>query len=149
MKPMSRFSLAAAALLAAGCGGGPASVVIDVPEELRHVTRVVLPVPDRHPYGDVSKLAVGQWARYAGGGRTFTLAAVAKEGDDLWIEVVEEGEMREASARLVSPGGAVRKALFREITKDGPSEIVPQPLEQSAAPPATQAGGARDVAEEK
>src|SRR5207248_430971 len=115
----------------------------------RHVTKAVHPVPDRHPYGDVSKVKVGQWTRYAEGERIFTLAAVAKEGDDLWIEVIEEGETREASARLVAPDGTVKKAFFREIGKDGPSEVVPQSLEQSPARPANSPEGVRDTAEEK
>jgi len=119
----------------AGCGGGELSRVVDVPVELRQVTRVIPAVPDRHPYGDVSKLKIGQWARYADGARTFTLAVVAKEGDDSWIEVIEEGETREASARLVTPEGAVKKALFREITKEGASDVVAQPLEQAARRP--------------
>lgn len=128
---------AAVALISAlvGCGGGEVSRVVEVPPGLRQVTRVIPAVPDRYPYGDPSRLKVGQWARYAEGDRTFTLAAVAKEGDDVWVEVVEEGEPREVSARLVAPGGAVKKALFREIAKDGPSDIVPQPLEQAARPP--------------
>ena len=146
MKKMRGIALAAGVL--AGCSGGPPSVVKEVEPGLRHVTRVVPAVPDRHPYGDVSKVTVGQWARYADGDRTFTLAAVAKEGDDLWIEVIEEGETREASARLVAPGGLVKKALFREIAKDGPTEVLPQSLEQSPARPAKAPEGARDVGAE-
>ena len=148
MKSMYRIALAAGVLLAAGCSG-PASAVIDVPEALRHVTKVVPSVPDRHPFGDVMKLAVGQWARYGDGTRSFTLAAVAAEGADLWIEVIEEGETREASARLVAPDGAVKKAFFREVGKDGPSEVVPQSLEQSSARASKAPEGVRDVAEEK
>jgi hypothetical protein len=149
MKSMKKIAFAAGLFALAGCGSGPASVMKEVPPELRHVTKVVPPVPDRHPYGDVSKVTVGQWTRYAEGDRTFMLAAVAKEGDDLWIEVIEEGETREASARLVAPGGAVKKAFFLEIAKEGPSEGVPQSLEQSPARPARAPEGSRDTAEEK
>jgi hypothetical protein len=131
-----------------GCSSGEASHLEEVPPNLRLITRVVPPAPDHYPFTDVSRVKVGQWARYQEGDRTWSLAAVSQEGADVWIEVVEEGEPREASARLVSPGGAVKKAFFREISKDGSGPVVPQALEQSTpiVPPAPE--GARDVADE-
>jgi len=94
---------------------------------------------DHYPYGDVTKLQVGQWATYREGGHAITLAAVAREAQGVWIEVVEEGEPRRASARLVGPDGAVTKAFYGEISREGSSAVEPQPLEQWIAPPATNA----------
>lgn len=117
----------------AGCfsTGGENSRVEKVPEELRR-PRVVAPkVPDRHGYGDISRLRPGQWVTYKEGERTFTLAVVAAAGDSMWIEVIEEGDPRLVSARLVSPDGVVRKAFYGEISRDGTkSAVEPQPLEQ-------------------
>lgn len=148
---MRTFALAAllAALPAAGCSGGDVSATVPIPEHLRRVTRLVPPVSDRHPYGDVAKVKVGQWARYREGERVFTIAAVGKAGEETWVEVIEEGETREASARLVAPGGAVKRAFFREITKDGPTEVVPQALEQAARAAAAPEHGLREGGREK
>src|SRR6185436_16691921 len=89
----------------AGCifGSGEASRVERVPEELRRPRLVAPRVFDRHAYGDVTKVRAGQWANYEEGGRRITLAAVAAAGDAMWIEVIEEGEPRQVSARLVGP----------------------------------------------
>lgn len=136
----------------AGClfDGGQSSRVEKVPEELRHPRIAVPPAPDRHPYGDVSKLRPGVWATYREGGRLLSLAAVAAEGDALWIEVIEEGEPRQISARLVRPDGVVRKAYYGEISKDGrKSSVEPQPLEQADGnAPARLSESGREVAEE-
>ncbi|HXX95247.1 MAG TPA: hypothetical protein VEN81_16615 [Planctomycetota bacterium] len=134
MKHGSSF-LALGALLA-GCSGGEESRIVEVPPNLRQVTRVVPAVTERYPFAEVSRLRVGQWARYAEGDRTFTLAVVGKAGEDVWIELIEERETREVSARLVSPGGIVRKALFREISPQGPSDVVEQRIDRAEGPPA-------------
>ncbi len=136
----------------AGCifGGGVSSRVEQVPEDLRQPRIAVPRAPDRHLYGDVSKLRPGVWATYREAGRLLTLAAVSAEGDALWIEVIEEGEPRQISARLVGPDGVIRKAYYGEIAKDGrKSGVEAQPLEQSdaAAPPPFSESG-REVGEE-
>jgi hypothetical protein len=103
-----------------------------VPEDLRR-PRLVLPsLTDRHPYGEVTKLRVGQWATYREGDRTFTIAAVERDGDALWIEVIEEGEPRQVVARRVAPDGVVTKAFYGEIGKDGTkSTVEPLRLDQA------------------
>lgn len=118
----------------AGCifGSGESSRVEKVPVDLQTPHLVVPKAPDRHPYGDVAPLRAGAWASYREGGRVLTLAAVAVEGDAVWIEVIDDGEPRQVSARLVGPGGVVRKAYYGEISRDGrQSAIEPQPLEQA------------------
>lgn len=120
----------------AGCifGSGSSSKVETVPEELKRPRLVAPRVADRHLYGDVSKLRVGQWASYREGERTITLAAVGSSGDRVWIEVIEEGDPRQVSARLVSPDGVVHEAYYGEISKDGTrSAVQPQSLEQNGA----------------
>lgn len=136
----------------AGCffGGGDYSRVEKVPEEFRHPRVAVPRAPDRNAYGNVGLLRPGDWATYREGGRLLTLAAVASEGDALWIEVIEEGEPRQVSARLVRPDGVIRKAYYGEISKDGSkSAVEPQTLEQSdvAAPPPL-SESSRDTGEE-
>jgi hypothetical protein len=124
----------------AGCifGSGASSRVEKVPEDLQRPRVVVPRAPDRHLYGAVSGIKPGQWATYREGGRTLTLAAVAVDGDALWIEVVDEGEPRQVSARLVAPDGVIRKAYYGELWKDGrKSSVEPQPLEQTDLPATT------------
>ena len=126
----------AAAILAAlvGCSSGAASKVEKVPDELQRPRIVAPKVPDRHAYGDVTKLRPGQWASYKEGERAFTLAAVAAAGDSMWIELIEEGDPRLVSARLVSPDGVVQKAFYGEISREGTrSSVEPQTLEQNGA----------------
>jgi hypothetical protein len=123
-------------------------VVENVPEHLRQPVLVVPPAPDRHPYGDVTRLQVGQWARYREGARTLTLAAVGRDGEDVRIEVVEEGDPRQVSARRVRPDGSVRAAFYGEIHRDGArSAVLPQALEQSSRPEPPASGEA--TAEER
>lgn len=132
-----------------GCSGA-ASRVEKVPDELGR-PRVAAPrVADRHAYGDVTKLRPGQWASYREKDRALTLAAVALAGDSLWIEVIEEGEPRQVSARLVGPDGVVKKAYFGEVSKDGGrSTVEPQPLEQNGTTaPARLNETGRETAEE-
>ena len=136
-------------VLISGCGSGPPSTTIEIPRHLREVTRVVPAVPDRHPYGDVTKTKAGQWVRYREGGRVFTIAAVGREGDDAWIEVIEEGEIRQASARLVAPDGQVKKAFYAELAADGLSKTVAQSLEQAPPRPSKGLQGTRETGEEK
>src|ERR1043166_4089184 len=138
--------LTVALVAVAGCSGGPASTTVPFTDV--HATRVVPSVPDRHPYGEVAGVKIGQWARYKEGERIFTIAAVAKEGDDVWIEVIDEGDERHGSARLVAPDGAVKRAFFRDIGKDGPGPALPQPLEQAPPRPGIP-DGSRETGEEK
>ncbi len=133
---MRRLVPLAALPLLAGCifGGGASSRVEKVPEEFRSPRVAVPRAPDRHAYGDVSKVAAGAWVTMREGGRLLTLAAVGAEGDARWIEVIEEGEPRQVSARLVGPDGVVRKAYYGEISRDGrKTPVEPQTLEQSDA----------------
>ncbi len=129
---MARFAgLWALLPLLGGCflfPSGEASRVETVPPEMRRPRLVAPPVADRHPYGDVTALRPGQWASYREGQRQFTIAAVGKEEGGVWIEVIEEGDPRQASARLVAPGGAVKKAFYCEISREGKSAAVPQEL---------------------
>jgi|SRR6185436_7691347 len=131
---MKKFLPIAALAALSCCGGGESSRVEKVPEEIRR-PRVVAPrVPDRHPFGDVTKVRPGQWATYKEGDRTFTVAAVAAAGDALWIELIEEGDPRLVSARLVRPDGVVQKAYYGEISKSGmKSTVEPQTLEQDSS----------------
>ncbi|HLY10211.1 MAG TPA: hypothetical protein VKW04_12965 [Planctomycetota bacterium] len=149
---MSRLGLPALLPFLAGCffGGGQSSRVEQVPEDLRHPRIVVPRAPDRHGYGDLSRVSPGAWATYREGGRLLTLAAVAAEGDALWIEVIDEGEPRQISARLVGPDGVIRKAYYGEISSDGrKSAVEPQPLEQAdrIVPPRLAESG-REVGDE-
>jgi hypothetical protein len=135
-----------------GCifGSGKSSEVTKVPEEMKR-SRIVAPkLPDRHLYGDVTRLRTGQWASYREGSRTITLAAVGVAGDRVWIEVIDEGEPRQVSARLVSPDGVIHKAYYGEISRDGQrSALELQTLEQDSAAPPTRLGEAgRETGEE-
>lgn len=124
-------------LLALAACPGAASRADKVPDELRRPKLVTPKVPDRHLYGPVAGLRPGQWARYREGDRTVTLAAVGAERDRVWIEVIEEGEPRQVSARLVGPDGVVLKAWYQEISKDGQkSTVEPQTLQQNGTTPA-------------
>ncbi len=136
---MRRIPLLLVLVALAGCvfGSGKSSEATKVPEEMKRTRPVAPKLPDRHPYGDIARLKTGQWASYREGERSFTLAAVGVAGDRVWIEVIEEGEPRQVSARLVSPDGVIHKAYYGEISKDGQtSSVEPQTLEQdgSAAP---------------
>ncbi len=136
---MSRWSPLILLPWLAGCilGSGDSSRVEKVPEDLQRPRVVVPRAPDRHLYGAVAGIKPGQWTTYREGGRTLTLAVVAVDGDARWIEVIDEGEPRQVSARLVGPDGVVRKAWYGELWKDGrKSSVEPQPLEQTD-PPAT------------
>lgn len=127
---------------------GDSSKVEDVPEPLKR-SRVVAPsILDRHLYGDVAKLEVGQWARYREDGTVLTLSVVGKEAEGVWVEVVEEGEPRAVSARLVTPEGIVKKAFYGEISKGSKADAVPQPLRQWMAPAAALRETSRESSEE-
>jgi len=131
-----------AAGLAAGCGGA-ASLLEDVPPELRTTRSVVPAVADRWPYADPGDVEAGRWAKYREGDRTFTLAVAARGPEGTWMEVVED---LGASARLVAADGTVLKAWFQE--SDGPARE--QPLDQRAEPAAPKRTEAsRETAEEK
>jgi hypothetical protein len=137
--PLALIFLAQAACVA-GCGGD-ASRVEKVPDELRRPRLVAPKVSDRHLFGDVTKLRPGQWASYREGERAFTLAAVGVEGDLVWIEVIEEGDPRQVSARLVGPDGVVHKAYYGEISKGGgKSSVEPQALGQNGTSSAAKPG---------
>jgi hypothetical protein len=146
---MRKFLPIAALAALSCCSGGESSRVEKVPEEIRR-PRVVAPrVPDRHPFGDVTKVRPGQWATYKEGDRTFTVAAVAAAGDAVWIELIEEGEPRLVSARLVRPDGVVQKAYYGEISKSGAkSTVEPQTLEQDGSSGGSAKESGREVDEE-
>jgi hypothetical protein len=97
---------------------GRPSHVAEVKETMKDSDEHVPEVDDVHPFGGVSGIGIGAWATYQVDGRTITLAAVAAEGEDVWIEVIDEAEPRSVSARLVSPHGEVLKAFFR-LLSDG------------------------------
>lgn len=128
-------------LLLNGCfffGSGQASYSdSQIPDNLRRERIHAPEIPDHHPYGPVSGLKAGEWASYrvVEGAATgvVTLGVVRVEADGAWIEVVEEGDLRRASARLVDAKGIVRKALYREATRKAASPVVPQPVGQSDA----------------
>jgi hypothetical protein len=140
---------AAGALAAAlaGCffeGGEPSRVV---EAERRSSTAALPPAPDRHPYGDPAALKVGQWATYREGTRELTIAVVGEEDGALWIEVIEEGEPRLASARLTARTGEVKRAWAGEAggaaTRQGLSQASPPPTPPSgeAEEASVRAGG--------
>lgn len=134
--------MAALGLLSA-CSSGESSRVEKVSDELQKPRLVVPRAPDRHPFAPIDKVHRGDWATYREGERRFTLTAGELEGDAMWIELVEEAEPRQVSARLVGIDGIVRKAWYGEVWKDGQrSTVEPQPLEQATpvpgdAPPAS------------
>ena len=137
--------------LLAGCigCGGHASRIESVPEGLLKPKVAAPKVTDRHPFGDITKVKVGQWATYKEGERTFTVAAVAAAGDSLWIEVIDEGDPRVVSARLVTPDGVVKKAYYGEISRSGArSTVEPQALEQDASTGSGAKESTREVDEE-
>ena len=121
--------------LLASCGG-IASRVEEVPPELRMPAAVVPPLPDRWPYEVAPGLQEGEWARYREGTSVVRLAVVGKEADGFWIETIVEGEPLQASAALVGPDGAVRRAFYCEVSKDVKSAVLPQPVVQSSGGPA-------------
>lgn len=132
-------------LLLSGCGGA-ASVVDEVPPDLRRTTAVVPAAGDRHSYADPSAVEPGRWATYREGGRTITLAVVGRETDGTWVEVIENGETRAASARLVAPDGAVLRAWYQE--PGAPAQ--PQAIDQRPAPAAPRTTEtSREAGEEK
>jgi hypothetical protein len=132
MKKFLAIALAVAAPW--GCGTGEKSRIEKVPEEMLRAKVAAPKVSDRHSLGDVTKVRPGQWATYKEGERTFTVAAVAAAGDSVWIELIEEGDPRIVSARLVAPDGVVKKAYYGELSKGGmKSAVVLQTLEQDAS----------------
>lgn len=145
MGQMRKFLPIALLAVLSSCGSGASSRVEKVPEEIRRPKVVAPRVPDRHTFGDITKVRPGQWASYKEGERTFTVAAVAAAGDSLWIELIEEGDPRLVSARLVRPDGVVQKAYYSEISKSGArSTVEPQTLEQDG----TAAGGPKESSRE-
>jgi len=115
---------------------GEPSRVEEVPSDLRRAAVAAPPVGDRHPYGEVERLEVGQWVRVREEGGVFTLAVVGREAGGTWVEVVEEGTPRVVSARLVAPGGGVKRAWYAEVPAAGRPVPVPQEIRPGAAPPA-------------
>ena len=115
---------------------GEGSRVRSVPDELRRPRLVVPLVSDFHSYGDPASVKVGQWVKVREGDRIVTVSIVEKDGEAVWFEVIDEGEPRQASARLVSVDGEVIRAFYCEISKpDEHSTVEPQELSQGAAPP--------------
>ena len=152
MRVVRRFSgILLGVPLLGGCflfPSGESSRVQDVPEGLKQ-TRIVAPaVSDRHLYGDVTKLSAGQWARYREDGVVLTLSVVGKDAEGVWVEVVEEGDPRAVSARLVTPGGIVKKAFYGEVSKDAKTAAMPQALRQWTAPASAPRETSRESSEE-
>lgn len=118
---------------------GPSSRTGDTPDELKKTRPVVPAAWDFFPYGDPADARPGDWARYRiaekGGTQEITIGVGGKSGDRFWIEVVEEADVRKASARLVAPDGAVSKAFYREVPRNGTAGPVhPQELKPYAEP---------------
>lgn len=113
-----------------------ASTAGDVPDELKVWTPHIPDVADRHAGGAIEGLKPGQWVRYLvkrpSGDIRLAIGVLSIETDRAWIEWVEEGESRLASARLVSKEGRVLKALFREIGPRGTSTVYEQKIVQSS-----------------
>jgi hypothetical protein len=129
--------ITAAAALAAALGGcffegGESSRVLEA--EHRPSTAALPPAPDRHPYGDPAALKVGQWATYREGARELTIAVVGEEDGALWIEVIEEGEPRLASARLTARTGEVKRAWAGEAGGTGTRQGLAQSVPPSPSP---------------
>ncbi len=138
--------------LLSGCflfPSGESSRVGDVPEELKKSAVVAPAAADRHAYGGVARLKAGQWARYREGGAVLTLAVAGKEAGGVWVEVIEEGEPRLVSARLVTPEGVVKKAFYAEVSKDSKTAAVPQDLRQWAGPAPALREASREGIEER
>ncbi len=114
---------------------GKGSSVRSVPDELRRPRLVVPLVSDVHSYGDPTTVKVGQWVKVREGDRVVTVSVVEKDGESVWFEVIDEGDPRQASARLVSAAGEVTRAFYCEISKEQHSTVEPQELSQGAAPP--------------
>ncbi len=138
MCSLKLVALAGALGLLGGCfliGGGRVSTVDEVPEEMKRTRLHVPDVEDAHPYGREG-LKPGQWAKFAvhreAGDLVLRIGVVKADGDKLWIEVVEETDLRAASARLIGPDGIVSKALYREVGPAGASDILPQKVAQRA-----------------
>jgi hypothetical protein len=137
-----RIAAALGPLALSGCflfTTGASTQVEDVPESLKAYRPHVPAIGDHHPYGPPGALKAGAWARYRvarAGESALTIGVIRREGERAWIEVVEEGEVRRASARLVGPQGRIEKALFREIGPQGASEVAPQELTQEGEPDA-------------
>lgn len=132
------IALAGAVALLGGCfffSGGRPSTVDPVPEEMKKTRLHVPEISDAYPYGREG-LKPGQWAKFAlhreTGDLMLRIGVVKADGDKLWIEVVEETDLRAASVRLVGPDGTVAKALYRETGPAGSSEILPQKIVQRA-----------------
>lgn len=136
-------------LLLASCGG-ISSRVERVPPELREPAAVVPPLPDRWPHAVLPGLKDGDWARYREGAGVVRLAVAGREGDELWIESIVEGEPAQASAALVAPDGAVRMAFYCEVSREGKTAVSRQPVVQSsAAPPPRLTELSREAGEER
>jgi len=123
-----------------GCflfSSGPSSQTGDTPEHLKEVRIHVPETYDVYSYADAAQVLEGQWARYRitekASSYEITLAVVRREGEDVWMEVIEEDEIRRASARRVSPDGIVLRAFYREVGRNGtPSSVHPQEIAQRA-----------------
>ena len=67
---MKSLLMAAILLPLAGClfATGDPSVSGDAPKRMKKRRKLVPPVYDRHLYGDVTRLKLGEWAMYDDGG---------------------------------------------------------------------------------
>ncbi|MBI2931900.1 MAG: hypothetical protein HYY16_09630 [Planctomycetes bacterium] len=136
---ISLLMLCSAAALGCSFAPGSRSGRIDPAAEPR--APMPPPLTDQHEFAPPEALQAGQWARYRvvrdDVEHELTLGVAARDGDRVWLEVVEEGDPRRASLRVVAPDGHIEKAFFREARAKGdPSVVVPQPLTQADPLPA-------------
>jgi len=93
-------------------------------------------VGDVWPFGDPSPVEPGTWVRVRiakdAAEQELTIAVDDRRGGRTWMEVIEEGDPRRASLRLVTAGGRIERAVYREVTSAGEESIaVAQPVVQS------------------
>lgn len=135
MKPndMKRF-FPALLLVFNGCFSCGTASHVQQPDAGLTVYRPASPsLEDRHTSSDLERVAPGAWVRYQvsenGNETTVKLGAVRVEEKSLWVEVVEEGDLKKASLRRISFDGQVMAARYQEIPASGPaSEVVDQQI---------------------
>lgn len=116
--------------------------------------RMIVPtVSDHHEFAPVTAMKPGHWARYrithSSTETEVLLGVVAHEGQNVWLEVTEEGNPRRVSLRLISPDDQILEARYREIPAAGvPSVIERQPLSRGEGPSTTPSSPPREVTTE-
>lgn len=142
---MKRICFPALLLFLNGCFScGTGSRVEEVDPGLKVYRPAAPPLGDRHSSGRLDLVSPGTWAAYRvsrdGNETAITWGAVRKEGDSLWVEVVEEGDPRMVSLRRIAFDGEVLSARYQEIPASGPaSEVADQPVSPGGDAPRGQA----------